>query len=92
MIVIRIKTWKDYKARFLNWVREPRQKICKEYVEYVGVVANDYFDKLLIPKCKEQHIDENTIEDIVEMAEKCVRKSVEDAKNLIEDIQPKDLI
>ena len=36
--------------------------------------------------------DENTIEDIVEMAEKCVRKSVEDAKNLIEDIQPKDLI
>ena len=36
--------------------------------------------------------DENTIEDIVEMAEKCVRKSVEDAKNLIEDVQPKDLI
>lgn len=41
---------------------------------------------------EEQHIDENTIENIVEMAEKCVRKSVEDAKNIIEDVQPKDLI
>mgnify|MGYP000201814645 CR=1 FL=1 len=35
MIVIKIKTWKDWKKDFIDWVKEPRRKTCKEYVDYM---------------------------------------------------------
>lgn len=35
MITIKIKTWKDRKKDFINWVKEPRRKTCKEYVDYM---------------------------------------------------------
>lgn len=34
MIVIKIKTWKDWKKDFLDWVQEPRRKTCKDFVDY----------------------------------------------------------
>ena len=30
MIVIKIKTWKDWKKDFIDWVKRPRRKTCKE--------------------------------------------------------------
>ena len=38
MIVIKIKTWKDWKKDFIEWVKEPRRKTCKEYVDYMEVL------------------------------------------------------
>lgn len=38
MIIIKIKTWKDYKKDFINWVQAPRRKTCKEFVNYMGSV------------------------------------------------------
>lgn len=35
MIVIKIKTWKDWEKDFIDWVKEPRRKTCKEYVNYM---------------------------------------------------------
>lgn len=89
MIIIKIKTWKDYKTQFINWVKEPRQRRCKEYVNYVNQVSTSYIESLLIPKCKDLHLDEKTTEEIVETTEKCFKDSVEDAKDLIETCQPR---
>ena len=36
MIVIKIKTWKDWKQDFLKWVQAPRRSTCKEYVDLYG--------------------------------------------------------
>lgn len=33
MITIKIKTFPDYKKMFLDWVKEPRRKRCKEFVD-----------------------------------------------------------
>lgn len=73
MITIKIKTWKDYKAQFLDWVKEPRQRICKDYVDYVVAISPSYIENLLIPKCKDLEIDENATEEIAETVEKCFR-------------------
>lgn len=40
MITIKIKTWKDWKKDFIDWVKEPRRKTCKEYVDYMEALEN----------------------------------------------------
>lgn len=47
MIIIKIKTWKDYKKDFINWVQAPRRKTCKEFVNYMGNVSQKVVDKRL---------------------------------------------
>ena len=92
MIVIKIKTWKDYKQQFLDWVREPRKRRCKEYVDYVNAISSYYIENLLIPKCQELQLEESDTEIIAQIVEKCFQGAAQDAKDLIEDAQPKDLI
>ena len=53
MKVIKIKTWEDYKGQFLDWVREPRRRRCKAYVDSVNAISPAYIENLLVPKCKE---------------------------------------
>lgn len=36
MIMIKIKNFSDYKKMFLDWVKEPRRKRCKEIVDYMS--------------------------------------------------------
>ena len=92
MIVIKIKTWKDYKEKFLDWVREPRRRRCKECVDYVNAISSEYIENLLVPKCKELNLKECDTEIIAQTAQKCFQDVVEDAKHLIEVAQPNDLI
>ena len=47
MITIKIKTWKDYKKDFIDWVQAPRRKSCKEYVNYMASVSQQVVDKRL---------------------------------------------
>lgn len=47
MIIIKIKTWKDYKKDFINWVQAPRRKTCKEFVNYMASVSQQVVDKRL---------------------------------------------
>ena len=35
MIIIKIKTWNDWKKDFIDFVKEPRRKTCKNYVWYM---------------------------------------------------------
>lgn len=41
MIVIKIKTWKDRKKDFIDWVKEPRRRTCKEYVNYMEALERN---------------------------------------------------
>ena len=45
MIVIKIKTWKDWKKDFLDWVQAPRRSTCKEYVDYMEALQNQVLYK-----------------------------------------------
>lgn len=45
MIVIKIKTWKDWKRDFLKWVQAPRRSTCKEYVDYMEALQNQVLYK-----------------------------------------------
>ena len=45
MIVIKIKTWKDWKKDFIDWVKEPRRKTCKEYVNYMYAFSEAGWEK-----------------------------------------------
>lgn len=48
MITIKIKTWKDYKKDFIDWVQAPRRKTCKEFVNYMASVSQQVVDKRLL--------------------------------------------
>lgn len=47
MITIKIKTWKDYKKDFIDWVQAPRRKTCKGFVNYMASVSQKVVDKRL---------------------------------------------
>ena len=47
MITIRIKTWKDYKNDFVNWMQAPRRKTCKEHVSYMASISQQVIDERL---------------------------------------------
>ena len=47
MIVIKIKTWKDWKNDFIDWVKEPRRKTCKEYVNYMETLQEQTLYKII---------------------------------------------
>ena len=41
MIVIHIKTWKDWKKQFLDWVKEPRQNACIDFCNCMKVSTEE---------------------------------------------------
>lgn len=51
MIVIKIKTWKDWKKDFLDWVQAPRRSTCKEYVDYMEALQNQVLYKVINDTC-----------------------------------------
>ena len=47
MIIIKIKTLKELKKDFIDWVQAPRRKTCKEYVNYMASVSQEVIEKRL---------------------------------------------
>lgn len=47
MIVIKIKTWKDWKKDFIDFVKEPRRQTCKEYVNYMENLQEQTLYKII---------------------------------------------
>ena len=91
MITIKIKTFKDYKNQFVEWVKEPRRELCKEFVSYSTGVAKELIDKKLVAKCEELKLDEDTISRIVDIAYLCISEAEKETKELIDSCQPKKL-
>ena len=89
MIVIKIKTWKDWKKDFIEWVKEPRRKTCKEHVDYMEVLQKQNLNKIIDDTCdKYNNMREDQIQDITEAVEKCVAACAKETRKLIDDCQP----
>lgn len=88
MIVIKIKTWKDWKKDFIDWVREPRRKTCKEYVDYMEVLQKQTLYSIIEGICdKYNNMREDQIKDITEAVEKHVAACAEKTHELIDKSQ-----
>ena len=89
MIVIKIKTWKDWKKDFIDWVKEPRRKTCKEYVDYMEALQKNTLYQIIEDTCdKYNNMREGQIQDITEAVEKCVAACAEETRKLIDERQP----
>ena len=89
MIVIKIKTWKDWKKDFIDWVKEPRRKTCKEYVDYMEILQkNTLYQIIEDTSDKYNNMREGQIQDITEAVEKCVAACAEETRKLIDERQP----
>ena len=89
MITIKIKTWKDWKKDFIDWVKEPRRKTCKEYVDYMEELQKQTLYKKIEDTCdKYKNMREGQIQDIIEAVEICVADCAKETRNLIDDCQP----
>lgn len=89
MIVIKIKTWKDWKTDFINWVQTPRRKTCNEFVDYMEALQNQTLYKIIEDTCnKYDNIYKDQIEDITEAVDRCVSACAKETHKLINDCQP----
>ena len=89
MIVIKIKTWKDWKKDFCNWVKEPRRSICKGYVNYMEALERETLHKVINNTCdKYCNMTEEQIRAIINAVEICVNDCVKETHKLIDKSQP----
>lgn len=89
MIIIKIKTWKDWKNDFLDWVQAPRRSTCKGYVDYMEALQKQTLYQIIEDTCdKYNNMREGQIQDITEAVEKCVAACAEEARKLIDESQP----
>lgn len=51
MITIKIKTWKDWKKDFIDWVKEPGRKTCKEHVDYMEALQKQTLYQIIEDTC-----------------------------------------
>lgn len=88
MITIKIKTFPDYKKMFLDWVKEPRRKRCKEFVDYMACkiekeLGNEFNTD---PFLKELDVEYGTL--WIKILGVVTRVQC-DTKDLIDETQPK---
>lgn len=89
MIVIKIKTWSDYKKQFLDWVKEPRQQTCIGYVSVLDSVLQMNLVEDLSELSKELHIGKDVKERIEIMMCETVHSICNQTIEVIKDKQPK---
>lgn len=89
MIVIKIKTWKDWKKDFIDWVQAPRRKVCKEYVNHMEILSYDAVEKAINNVCyKYGNMTDKQIEAITEAVEESIGDCAKKTCKLIDDCQP----
>lgn len=89
MITIKIKTWKDWKKDFINWVKEPRRSTCKEYVDYMEALEKETLYKVIDNTCdKYCNMTEGQIQAISEAVEICVADCAKETHKLIDESIP----
>ena len=89
MIVIKIKTWKDWKKDYLDWVQAPRRRPCNDYVDYMDALQNQVLYKIINDTCdKYCNMREGQIQDITEAVERCVAECAKETRKLIDERQP----
>lgn len=89
MIVIKIKTWKDWKKDFIDWVQAPRRKTCKEYVNYMETLSYDAVEKAINNvRYKHSEMTDSQIDAITEAVQESIGDCAKKTRKLIDDCQP----
>lgn len=89
MIVIKIKTWKDWKKDFINLVKKPRRKVCKEYVRYMEFLSYDAVGKAINNvRNKHGNMTDSQIQAITEAVRDSIGDCAKKTRKLIDDSQP----
>lgn len=85
MITINIKTPRDYYNEFLEWVKQPRKKNAKEYVDFLeGVLVSKISESFNDYVPSEATSTQRLKEDLEEMACKCIYEVSRQTKDLID--------
>uniref|UniRef100_UPI003FEFCC38 hypothetical protein n=1 Tax=Alloprevotella sp. TaxID=1872471 RepID=UPI003FEFCC38 len=93
MIIIKIKTWKDYKKNFINWVQAPRRKTCKEFVNYMGSVSQKVVDKRLAEELdKIEGLNAAQKDNIIRTAQQAIVDCQKGTCQLINECVPQKLL
>lgn len=93
MIIIKIKTWKDYKKDFINWMQAPRRKTCKEFVNYMGSVSQKVVDKRLAEELdKIEFLNEAQKTNIIYAAQQAIVDCQKGTCKLIDECVPQKLL
>lgn len=88
MIVIKIKTWKDWKKDFIDCVQASRRKTFKEYVNYMEAISYDAVEEVINNVYYKYNMTDKQIEAITEAVEKCIGDCAKRTCKLIDDCQP----
>lgn len=89
MITIEIKTWKDWKKSFIDWVKKPRRNTCKDYVGLMSVMEIHAVHVAINNVCdKYDNITQGQRNDIVNAIEMCIYDCVEKTNKVIDEDIP----
>ena len=88
MIIIKIKTWKDWKKDFYDWVLAPRRRTCVEFVDYMETLQEQVLRDIIADTCIKYDIRGSQIKDITEAVEKCVAACAKETRKLINECKP----
>lgn len=93
MITIKIKTWKDYKKDFIDWVQAPRRRTCKEYVNYMASVSQKVVDKRLAEELdKIEGLNAAQKDNIINTAQQAIVDCQKGTCKLIDECVPQKLL
>ena len=93
MIVIKIKTWKDWKKDFIEWVQAPRRKTCKEYVNYMEAISQKVVEKRLQEELdKLDCLNDEQKDKIIIIAQQGIADCREGTNKLIDETEPKKFL
>ena len=93
MITIKIKTWKDYKEDFINWVQAPRRTTCKEYVIYMASISQRLVDERLSEELdKIEGLSEAQKDSIICTAQRAIVDCKNNTCQVINECEPQKLL
>lgn len=92
MIIIKIKTWKDYKKQFLEWVKESRQEICIQYANYMKEIVEKNIIEDIEAYAKKHSFTEDQYCELEYIIEKALKNGYYETRVLIKETQPKHLL
>ena len=92
MIIIKIKTWNDWKKDFIDFVKQSRRKTCKNYVWYMEELTEQAVGTAIHETCKKfTSLKEEQIHAIIDSVDICVSDCAKETYKLIDNCQPNKL-
>ena len=92
MITIKIKTWKDYKQKILEWVKEPRQETCINYIKFMKDVVSENNLENIEEFAKKHSLTEEQQEELESIINEGLQMGFIKTRDLIKMSEPKHLL